>query len=462
MKGEIAINLGVDFGTRFTKICVRSDEVGTAVVEFGGLGLDGALTCSVVCMDENGVISVPSPGTVPSSKCAIAYLKMALADRAHLSFGEDVPQPTVPTEEVSKALSAYFLSKSISRAKGWVSSAWNEHIGDRVVQWSGNVGLPVEHVDSDVLPKFQEAIAVAWRWSEIGIPEGTIDDLVRAYEKCDARKELGQSYCQAGPEIASAVMGFAMSRTSAPGIYVYFDVGGGTVDGVTFNLLRPSGGVRINFYAGQVKSLGVDWIADDVCQRLSVEGSNSSDADKIKSVLLDGSSKEVEAAFGRCADQIESYSDQIALMAGGVIYQGKCKDGRNWREENIQVSSAQRTLRRYRNDEEVTPLKVFVGGGGSGSSFYQKSISNGYGRNTLRNYGIPPFDLIEVPFPKDLFMGSVSTSDYHRFLIAYGLSVPHGEGPDIGLPSQHSPVPPRVPVRTTGMPNYSDHKGIFD
>ena len=380
---------------------------------------------------------------------------MALADRAHLSFGEDVPQPTVPTEEVSKALSTYFLSKTISRAKGWVLAAWNEHIGDRVVQWSGNVGLPVEHFDSDVRPKFQEVIAVASRWSEIGIPEGTIDDLVRAYATCEAREEPGMSYFQARPEIESAVMSFAMSRTSAPGIYVYFDVGGGTVDGVTFNLRRPSGEVHVNFYAWQVKSLGVYWVADDVCQRLAVEGSDSPDAEKIKSVLLNGNSKEVHAAFAR-------YADQIALMAGGVIYQGKRKDGRNWREERIHVSSAQRTLRRHLNDEDVTPLRVFVGGGGGDSSFYQESISNGYDRNALRNYGIPPFDLTEVPFPTGLLMGSVNTRDYHRFLIAYGLSVPFDEGPDIGLPSQHAPVPQRVPVRTTGMPDYRDHKDIFD
>ena len=455
MKEKIAINLGVDFGTRFTKICARSDEVGTAVVDFDGRGLDGAMICSVVCMDENGVISVPRPGTIPSSKRAIAYLKMALADRAHLSFGEDIFQAMVPTEEVSKALSAYFLTHMISCAKGWVLSAWNEHIGDRVVQWSGNVWLPVEHVDSDVMPKFQEVIAVAWRWSEIGIPEGTIDDLVRAYEMSEARQKPEMSYCQAHPEIASAVMSFAMSRTSAPGIYVFFDIGGGTVDGVVFNLLRPSGEVRINFYVGQVKSLGVDWIADDVCQRLSVDDSNSPYADMTKSVLLNGDSKEVDAAFAR-------YAEQIALMAGRVIYQGKRKDGRNWREEQIQHSTATRTLRRHWNDEDVTPLRVFVGGGGSGSPFYQKSISNGYERSTLRNYGIPPFDLIEVPFPTDLLMGSVNTRDYHRFLIAYGLSVPYGEGPDIGLPSQFDSVTPRAPIRTTEMPDYGDHKDIFD
>lgn len=463
LKGKIAINLGVDFGTRFTKICVRSDEVGTAVVDFDGRGLDDALIFSVVCMDENGVISVPRPGTIPSSKRAITYLKMALADRAHLSFGEDISRAIAPTEEVSKALSAYFLAHTISRAKGWVLSTWNEHIGDRDVQWSGNVGLPVEHVDSDVRPKFQEVIAVAWHWSEVGIPEGTIDDLVRAYEVSEARQEPKMSYCQAYPEIASAVMSFAMSRTSSPGIYVYFDIGGGTVDGVIFNLPRPSGVVRINFYAGQVEALGVDWIANDVCQRLSVDDSNLPDADTIKSVLLNGDSKEVNAEFASFVDQVfVSYGDQIAKMAGGVVYKGKLKDGRNWREEHVQGFSARRTLRRHWNDEDVTPLNVFVGGGGSGSPFYQMSISNGYERNTLRNYGIPPFDLIEVPFPADLLMGSVKTRDYHRFLIAYGLSVPYGEGPDIGLPSQIDPATPRAPIRTTGMPDYGDHKDIFD
>jgi hypothetical protein len=455
MSSEIAINLGLDFGTRFTKICARSDEVGVCVVDFENSGLNGALTPSIVSVNGNGLLSVPNAGSIgPQDQC-IVYLKMALSERGKLGIHADPAMLDGLSEELVEPLAAIFLATVIKRAKDWVKSTWSEHIGEREVVWSANVGLPVEYVDSDVAPRFQEVISVAWDWSEAGVPKGRASRVAELYAKSSARKDPGMSFCQTYPEIAAAVLSFATSRSAAPGIYVYFDAGGGTLDGVVFNLLRPDGEVRINFYSGHVESLGVDWVAEDVCRCLFERTGETQDPEAVKRLLLQVDSAEVDEAFA-------SYSGKISNFVGKTVYQGKRKDGRNWRKQQIQTSSAHRTLRSHLFDENLNPLRVFVGGGGSGAPFYQKSISKGYERNGLKNFGVPPFELVQVPAPPDLLMGSVDLSEYHRFLIAYGLSVPFGEGPDIGLPSQLPEAPPMKATRTGGLPDYGDHKDIYD
>jgi hypothetical protein len=67
-----------------------------------------------------------------------------------------------------------------------------------------------------------------------------------------------------------------------------------------------------------------------------------------------------------------------------------------------------------------------------------------------------------VPKPSDLEMGKVDVADFRRFAIAYGLSVPFGEGPEIGLPSQFAEAErPRV-RQPRGVVDYLDSKDAYD
>ena len=455
MARTISINLGVDFGTRFTKVCVRSDEVGVSIVDFANEGLDGALVPSVVCVDGDGTLSIPEPGMIEAPEHCITYLKMALANRGQLGLNVDPELLGEHSIQIAKPLSAFYLAIVMVRVKKWVKLAWSDHIGDRKVVWSANVGLPVKHVDSEVVNRFQEVIAVAWEWSETDVPTGSLSVIAGAFVQASARRNPNISHCQTNPEIAAAVLSFAASRSAMPGIYVYFDIGGGTVDGVIFNLLRSAGDVRINFYSGHVEALGVDWIAEDVCKRLHAYEDQKNDPKSVKRLLLTEDSEQFDDALG-------TYAIETSKLVGRVVYEGKQKDRRNWRAEQVQTSAAHRTLRRHWDDENLIPLSVFVGGGGSRAPFYQKSILRAYESNTLKNYGVPPFELIEVPTPSDLEMRCVDPHEYHRFLIAYGLSIPFGEGPDIGLPSQFEKLGPIRATGSIGLPDYADHKDIYD
>ena len=70
--------------------------------------------------------------------------------------------------------------------------------------------------------------------------------------------------------------------------------------------------------------------------------------------------------------------------------------------------------------------------------------------------------LTEVPKPSDLEMKGLDDDEFRRFAIAYGLSVPYGEGPEIGLPSQFPKVERPKMRQPKGVVDYLDSKDVYD
>src|SRR5690606_24408434 len=95
---------------------------------------------------------------------------------------------------------------------------------------------------------------------------------------------------------------------------------------------------------------------------------------------------------------------------------------------------------------DMRPLIIFVGGGGAVAKWYQHWILATYEDFQHANAGIPPYELTEVPKPTDLDLVGLSDSDFRRFAIAYGLSVPYGEGAEVSLPSQITAPQKQKPV----------------
>jgi hypothetical protein len=134
------------------------------------------------------------------------------------------------------------LASVIVRSQEWMTIHERDRLKNRVAVWSANVGVPVEHYDSQVLETFRKVLGVAWLWVKDSQIPGTLVDAIAAYNNMAGRLNEEVSDFHAVPEIAAAVQSFVMSREAVPGVYVYFDVGGGTVDGVAFNFLNDQGG----------------------------------------------------------------------------------------------------------------------------------------------------------------------------------------------------------------------------
>ena len=174
------------------------------------------------------------------------------------------------------ALASFYLAHLIELAKQWVITHWARDIGKNKVIFSSNIGVPVEYMDSSVLKnEFANVFAVAWDWGDISQGPSTLADIDKGYNRLLKNVNLEKSYCQPIPEIIAAVDSFVTSREARESIYILFDIGGGTLDGVAFHFSRPDGENKVNFLSGKIENLGVMILAKTIKDRVGSDSNVS-------------------------------------------------------------------------------------------------------------------------------------------------------------------------------------------
>lgn len=445
---QVFINLGVDFGTSYTKVCFR--DTGTEesfVVTFDAETLEGALLPSAVAIDKKGKLYAADEA--PRGATLVRYLKMRLAGVPISNELPTIGGVDLASDRATRALACWFLAKILERSREWIIRNASDRLKNRVVVWSANVGVPVEHYDSPAIETFRDVLAVSWRWAAAGDLPKSITEAVEAYDQSIVRTKHETADFHAIPEIAAAVQSFVMSREAVPGIYVYFDIGGGTVDGVAFKFMNPNGERRVNFYSGKVTPLGISALA-------SALGANSLqqiDERKFERLVRSGD-----------ASILSRLEQQVRQLVGYVVMKAKQTDGRNWQEDAIQILDSVRNNIRSLGGldrSKMKPLIVFLGGGGAPAKWYRNTIASTYDKFQHHNAGIPPYHLEEVSAPKDIDLAGLASTEFRRFAISYGLSIPFGEGPEIGLPSQFTETE-ALQVRPLRVVGYLDSKDAYD
>ncbi len=249
-------------------------------------------------------------------------------------------------------------------------------------------------------------------------------------------------------EIAAAVQSFIGNRESREGVYVYFDIGAGTLDGVSFRYKRDDGIPRVLFYAGSVKTLGVSYLAECIQPESPLE---------IEQALLDK-----KVLPDTVIDVLVEKTQEIRALVSHVVLEAKRSDiRRDWLgSDNRFPVGTQGEFGGISKRDGIT-LPIFIGGGGMHSPYYKDSIVSTYLDRQLNNHHIPRFELSEVPVPSslDLTLNKIPPKEFHRFAIAYGLSIPVGEAPEVGLPSQ-APEAEKQPSRSPGVA-YEDTKDAY-
>jgi hypothetical protein len=433
----IGINLGIDFGTSFTKVCFRDTGAeSSGIVRFDVKSSKEAIIPSIISVGQDG--SLYMGHRAPSNATSIRYLKMRLAG-VPIDTSLEPPSGIDLADDVTcRALSAWFLANILLEAQSYVMHAEEARLRNRRVMWSANVGVPVEHYDSPVLAIFEKVLGIAWSWSAVGALPKTVPELIQTYRSEEGASDQKTSDFHAIPEIAAAVQSFVISREAVPDFYVYFDIGGGTVDGVAFKYQNSDGERKVHFYSGKVSPIGMS-VVEGKCPDILASGSSAPLDNKTRGDL----------------------KLQLQQLVGEVIMTAKTKDGRNWQRELIQRQQTTRPSWRPLQESDMSPLVFFLGGYGANSDWYQSGISATYTDFQHKNAGVPPYKLVQVPPARDLDMAGLPKGEFIRFAIAYGLSIPFGEGPDIALPSQFTVTEKPAPKTLSGVVDYLDHKDAY-
>jgi hypothetical protein len=80
-------------------------------------------------------------------------------------------------------------------------------------------------------------------------------------------------------------------------------------------------------------------------------------------------------------------------------------------------------------------MPIFAGGGGCKSQFYVDTINESHEQAGLYQWSVPPFKIRKIPSPSDEELELFKKS-FFRYTIAYGLSFPKWERPEIDFPKE--------------------------
>ncbi|MGK7913140.1 MAG: hypothetical protein AB4050_16935 [Synechococcus sp.] len=444
------LNIGIDFGTQFTKACFRDvAQERSEIVSFEKNACDlesGMLTSKVGILNDGTLIAGVTEKEWQSYQSDIGqpveYIKMRLAylDTPDTLDGWELESiPELEDPEVIENICAYFLSQVICRTQEWIVSNKKDLIVNQKLYWTANVGVPVEYRDSNAKERFEKVLSLAWLLSnEAKTDRMRLDNLKE--RMIFLRKKLQETKgidCHAVPEIAAEVWSFINSRQVDDGFYILFDIGDGTLDGNAFYYWRDEGEPRVDFYKAIVKPLGVAAFI----QQLQDELKHSENAYRH---LLFGDSNRIPIRVSSS----QSFK-RIQQLVAQVVFRGVKEYRRHHKWES------ERDLK--------DRLKFFLGGGGSISNLYIDAVKSTHKDFNHQSSNIPVYQQVSIPFPDDLEVNGLSRDKFYRFAVAYGLSIPQGESAEVRLPSEMESIEYNRTVlnSTYNVENYDDSRGSW-
>ena len=494
MAEEVNFNLGIDFGTSYTKVCIQGDDdlETSDVINFGGeFPNEGMLPSEVYRYGTNDIVSTTYPNSTNSKGSYYRGIKVLLKRKAQEEI-DKIAELKFSLEEIEN-ICAYYLANVIATAKKTFENTkeCKKRLKGKSPKWTANIGVPVEYYDSPIIAYFHRVLHLALQLEQKNlekldeIPYSELEEHLReirsAYkekfemekhlEEFSKKEELKQhvdklldrndKYNTVLPELESIVRPFREKpKGITEGIYFFFDIGGGTVDG-TACYLRPSDRDLVPvFYHSTVKENGVDTLdcsRELVFSRKLVDQINQVEDNLPKALIKDyrtNSSGEQRELPG--LPYPESRGSKAAI-------EERVKSKQNKEDETIlkimlvklqlQQQLGEVIMRTKESNPDLFPkekpkpeerLKLIIFGGGSASPFYKKTLPETY--CTFKQYRawIPEYGQelnkdgeiekgdeekykIELLFNfSALNMNGLSNKYFNRYVIAYGLSYPRG------------------------------------
>lgn len=339
----MAVRVGVDFGTAFTKVAIRAG-FDLVPVEWSAVTGDDS---------ETGRYVVPAL-VVRAPDGEFCWRRITEADiRGNLKL------PVIEmagTDECPIATVAY-LALVIRYARAFLYQ--NAEIGRKLVgrslRWELNIGCPTEpHENPTVVELFRRIVRTAWM---LAAEERIVEqDVLAAWSLTDSAIDL-EAEPSVVPEFVAQIAGYLASPQVKEGLHALIDVGAATLDVATFNVvLRNDRGSppRIPIFFSAVCPLGTHYLRHNRHSRLGLDLSWN-DAEPVET------SDDFGQRHGKPLDAVvevdEAFVGQVARCIVGVI------NGTRTNSRGDPRSAAWRE-----------GLPIFVTGGGANCTLYRQAI----------------------------------------------------------------------------------------
>jgi len=420
----MAVRVGVDFGTAFTKVAIRAG-VDLVSVEW-----------SAVTGDHSEMGRYVVPGfVVRAPDGEFCWRRLTEADiRGNLKL------PVIEmagTNECPIATVAY-LALVIRYARAFLYQ--NAEIGRKLVgrslRWELNIGCPTEpHENPTVVDVFRRIARTAWLLAaEDRLAE---HDVLAAWSLADSAIDL-EAEPGVVPEFVAQIAGYLGSPQVKEGLHALIDVGAATLDVATFNVVlrnHRASPPRIPIFFSAVRLLGTHYLRHNRHSRLGLDLSWN-DAVPVES------SDDFGQRNGKPLDAVvsvdEEFVGQVVRCIVGVI------NGTRTNARGDPCSAAWRE-----------GLPIFVTGGGANCILYRQAIGV-VQREVSLSLGQRPdssmhFRLIELN-PTSGNARQIKAGD--RLTVALGLTE---DAENIARVVPHRDIEPI----TYGTPERVDHTDIY-
>jgi len=158
---------------------------------------------------------------------------------------------------IFELLTAYYFFRTLEFVFAQVDENEFHWSGPTKINWTGNLGIPVDHYDSSVRTIYESMVSRV----ALGVLAGekapsNLIDFDDWYQSRETRAEDCPFFLVS--ELEATVIGLTRSKTTKDGIYPVFDVGGGTVDGAVVEFRRENGTPLVNFLTSLVEPIGAE------------------------------------------------------------------------------------------------------------------------------------------------------------------------------------------------------------
>ncbi|PNG56054.1 hypothetical protein WDL1CHR_01159 [Variovorax sp. WDL1] len=380
--GAVDIYIGLDFGTSFTKAAVGfKDKI--YPVSWSGMSKTSPdyLLPSEFTEFEDGSLFV---GQHPD------------ADVSRVRGDLKLPflNPAVSTSSITTA--ATFIALVLRYIRAWVYQYHGATLGASHLRWQLNIGAPSNGPDdARLVQAYWRLAAMAWRRSiECNVTRLALDDGTprREGEQLQDLVDL-----QVHAEFVAQMAGYMQSPQRQRGLHALVDVGGGSLDVVTFIVHRVEEEDTFPFLVPQVHPLGTHGIL----QNRLVGGKLANGTGVIDGLAPVPSVGDFAKATGL---------SEAHVSARDTLYEEKFR-------AVIRSVFDTTKARRYRlSDAWQTGVRTFFTGGGSGTQLCHDAL------HTASVPSAKGLHMMPLPAHRNLDGFEGAPEDYQRISVACGLA----------------------------------------
>lgn len=371
--GEPAV-IGLDFGTAFTKAIIHWRNRHYIV-------------------DWKEIIDTEDPYLLPSSFSEHDSGTVLLGDVDEAGWtsrkGLKISIIENTDDNGSSDIEATIFISLVSRhIRRWAERTFKD-MGAKTLRWRLHIGLPASPFQSgEIQERLYRIASNAWSLS-----------LTKGQVSRDAVTKLFNSSSQhpttpikVVPEFLAQLHPYLKSSQSQEGLHGLIDIGAGTIDFVVFNIFRVDDSDRIPIFGDNVAALGSHYLIGTLAgiagQRLRWEDRDASEA------------------FVFFSERTGEARDQVLQRA--LIFKEHIKRGLSQALQSAHLLYKNAPVWKKSNE-----FPFFLCGGGSHIPFYMISIKD---RKSLS------IAYKKIPLPKNV-VGDIKSSSFHRYSVAYGLSI---------------------------------------